>query len=300
MAGDSQHGTIRRKLIEFLEPALPGIEVEVGTAERWQRMCLRFRHPSFEELLPEQRFRQVLAAIPQDYHQQHLQGAVWFEMAPGETEDDLLKAPRSEDLADREAAIAGTLFACGFFEALSKAMGESPIESCTGRFVAGEAAEVMVETHVREDHIHLYGFIDAVERDWFRLLTTVQGVGAKVALGLLTVLSPDELVQAIAAADKAAVTQAPGVGPKLAARILNELKDKVGAIALAEVAAAGTWPGGPVSDAASALVNLGYQPTQALGAVSRAAVRLGEGADVEALIRGGLSEMAPVDARGSV
>ena len=177
---------------------------------------------------------------------------------------------------------------------------------CSGRTLgflgAGEAAEVMVETHVREDHIHLYGFIDAVERDWFRLLTTVQGVGAKVALALLTVLSSDELVQAIAAADKAVITQAPGVGPKLAARILNELKDKVGAIALAEVAdgqpAAG--PGGAVSDAASALVNLGYQPSQALGAVSRAAGRLGEGADVEALIRGGLSEMAPADARGSV
>ena len=171
-----------------------------------------------------------------------------------------------------------------------------------GRLGAGEAAEVLVETHVREDHIHLYGFIDAVERDWFRLLTTVQGVGAKVALGLLTVLSSDELVQAIAAADKAVITQAPGVGPKLAARILNELKDKVGAIALAEVATAGAGPegpGGPVSDAASALVNLGYQPSQALGAVSRAAGRLGEDADVEALIRGGLSELAPVDARGS-
>ncbi len=171
-----------------------------------------------------------------------------------------------------------------------------------GRLGAGEAAEVMVETHVREDHIHLYGFIDAVERDWFRLLITVQGVGAKVALGLLTVLSSDELVQAIAAADKAVITQAPGVGPKLAARILNELKDKVGAIALA-VAPDGqpaAGPGGPVSDAASALVNLGYQPSQALGAVSRAAGRLGEDADVEALIRGGLSELAPVEARGSV
>jgi hypothetical protein len=87
-------------------------------------------------LLPEQRFRHVLAAIPQDYHKKHLQGAVWFELAPGETEDDLLKAPRSEDLADREAAIAGELFACGFFEALAKEMGESPIESCTGRFAA--------------------------------------------------------------------------------------------------------------------------------------------------------------------
>ncbi|MCH7936066.1 MAG: Holliday junction branch migration protein RuvA [Proteobacteria bacterium] len=177
-----------------------------------------------------------------------------------------------------------------------------------GRLGVGEGAEVMVETHVREDHIHLYGFIDAVERDWFRLLTTVQGVGAKVTLGLLTVLSPDELVQAIAAADKAAITQASGVGPKLATRILSELKDKVGTVALAvapggQPAAAGAGPGGPgglVSDAASALVNLGYQPFQALSAVSRAAGRLGEGADVEALIRGGLSELAPVDARGSV
>ena len=180
---------------------------------------------------------------------------------------------------------------------------------CSGRTLrrlgAGEVAEVMVETHVREDHIHLYGFIDAVERDWFRLLTTVQGVGAKVALGLLTVLSSDELVQAIAAADKAVITQTPGVGPKLAARILNELKDKVGTIALAvapggQPAAGPEGPGGVVSDAASALVNLGYQPSQALSAVSRAAGRLGEGADVEALIRGGLSELAPVDARGSV
>lgn len=180
---------------------------------------------------------------------------------------------------------------------------------CSGRTLrrlgAGEVAEVMVETHVREDHIHLYGFIDAVERDWFRLLTTVQGVGAKVALGLLTVLSSDELVQAIAAADKAVITQTPGVGPKLAARILNELKDKVGTIALAvapggQPAAGPEGPGGTMSDAASALVNLGYQPSQALSAVSRAAGRLGEGADVEALIRGGLSELAPVDARGSV
>lgn len=180
-----------------------------------------------------------------------------------------------------------------------------------GRLGVGEGAEVMVETHVREDHIHLYGFIDAVERDWFRLLTTVQGVGAKVTLGLLTVLSPDELVQAIAAADKAAITQAPGVGPKLATRILSELKDKVGTVAFAvapggQPAAAGAGPEGPggaggaVSDAASALVNLGYQPFQALSAVSRAAGRLGEGADVEALIRGGLSELAPIDARGSV
>ena len=183
---------------------------------------------------------------------------------------------------------------------------------CSGRTLrrlgAGEAAEVMVETHVREDHIHLYGFIDAVERDWFRLLTTVQGVGAKVALGLLSVLAPDALVQAVAAQDKAVITQAPGVGPKLVARILSELKDKVGSIALgpgAGGAPGGVAPGdidaggGAVADAASALVNLGYQPSHALGAVSRAAGKLGQDAAVEVLIRAGLSELAPVDVKGS-
>ena len=111
---------------------------------------------------------------------------------------------------------------------------------CSGRTLArlavGEAAVLEVETHVREDHIHLYGFIDAGERDWFRLLTTVQGVGAKVGLGILGVLSPDELLQAIAAADKGAFTRAPGVGPKLGTRIVSELKDKAGAVALGDAA----------------------------------------------------------------
>ena len=177
-----------------------------------------------------------------------------------------------------------------------------------GRLAEGEVAEIMVETHVREDHIHLYGFTDAVERDWFRLLTTVQGVGVKVALGILTVLRTDELTQAVAAADKGTISRAPGVGPKLATRILSELKDKVGSIALAAVpgavSAAEFVPGsggagGPLGDAASALVNLGYNPSQALGAVSRAQGRLGEDASVEALIRGGLGELAPADVRGS-
>lgn len=176
-----------------------------------------------------------------------------------------------------------------------------------GRLDSGEAAELLIETHVREDHIHLYGFFDAAERDWFRLLTTVQGVGVKVGLGMLTVLGPDELLHAVAAADKAMITQAPGVGPKLATRILNELKDKVGAMAPAPAGlgtgGAGPMPmaagvaAGPVADATSALVNLGYRPSQALAAVSRAAGRLGEDAGVEALIRGGLSELAPIDAR---
>jgi len=177
-----------------------------------------------------------------------------------------------------------------------------------GRLAVGEAAEVLVETHVREDHIHLYGFFDALERDWFKLLTTVQGVGVKVALAMLTVLSPDQLVQAIAAADKGMITQTPGVGPKLATRILSELKDKVGSIALgpgAGGAPGGVAPadidagGGAVADAASALVNLGYQPSHALGAVSRAAGKLGQDAAVEVLIRAGLSELAPVDVKGS-
>ncbi len=165
-----------------------------------------------------------------------------------------------------------------------------------GRMAVGEAVSLLIETHVREDHIHLYGFTDAMERDWFRLLTTVQGVGAKVGLGILTVLMPDELVQAIAAADRAAVMRASGVGAKLASRVLSELKDKVGALALGPVAAspgAGDGGGlrGPAADAVSALVNLGYTPSEALRAVSQAGGRLGSDAAVEVLIQAGLVEL---------
>src|SRR6185312_9648087 len=94
----------------------------------------------------------------------------------------------------------------------------------------GGAARLLIETHVREDHIHLYGFADTAERDWFRILTTVQGVGAKVGLAILSVLSPDQVATAIAAGDKAMLARAEGVGPKLAGRIASELKDKVGGI----------------------------------------------------------------------
>src|SRR5438552_224459 len=97
----------------------------------------------------------------------------------------------------------------------------------------GGPARLLIETHVREDHIHLYGFIDAVERDWFRLLTTVQGVGARLALALLSALSPDQLALAILSQDKATLARADGVGPRLAARIANELRDKVGGLATA-------------------------------------------------------------------
>lgn len=167
------------------------------------------------------------------------------------------------------------------------------------RLALGEAATLTIDTHVGEDHIRLYGFVENGERDWFRLLMGVQGVGAKVALAVLSALSPDDLIRAVAAQDKKMLSRANGVGPKLAARIVAELKDKAGAFALGAAAAA-SGPGaasggfaGPTADAVSALVNLGYAPTDALGAVARAAEILGAAAPVEALIRAGLTELAP-------
>jgi Holliday junction DNA helicase RuvA len=158
----------------------------------------------------------------------------------------------------------------------------------------GESIRLLVETHVREDHIHLYGFADEAERGWFRLLTTVQGVGAKLALSILGVLTPDALATAIMAQDRAALARADGVGPKLAQRIANELKEKVGGIALGAAAASAPVPApqGAAADAISALVNLGYSRTDAFGAVREAARRLGEEARIDALIRAGLQELA--------
>jgi holliday junction DNA helicase RuvA len=156
---------------------------------------------------------------------------------------------------------------------------------------------LLIETHVREDHIHLYGFIDTAERDWFRLLTTVQGVGAKVALAILSAVPPDDLTLAIVAQDKAMLARAEGVGPKLAARIVNELRDKVGGLALAATNATSPAPQaandpGATGDAVSALVNLGYRRAEAFGAVAAASRRLGGEAKVDALIRAGLQELA--------
>lgn len=153
----------------------------------------------------------------------------------------------------------------------------------------GEPLRLLIETHVREDHIHLYGFADEAEREWFRLLTTVQGVGAKIALALLSALAPEQLATAIAAQDRAALTEAEGVGPKLAQRIVNELKDKAGALSLGPTLAA---PKGAASEAVSALVNLGYPRGDAYGAVSEAARALGANASLDALIRSGLKELA--------
>jgi Holliday junction DNA helicase RuvA len=164
---------------------------------------------------------------------------------------------------------------------------------------AGEPAELSIETHVREDMIRLYGFRSDAEREWFRLLQTVQGVGARVALGVLSALEPEALANAIATGDKTAISRAPGVGPRLAARVAAELKDKAPAfapmdpslIALADAVGAGAAPQ-PVADAISALVNLGYPQVQAATAVAAALKSAGDEAEARVLIRLGLRELA--------
>jgi Holliday junction DNA helicase RuvA len=155
------------------------------------------------------------------------------------------------------------------------------------------AAKVLIETHVREDAIVLYGFAESTERDWFRLLTTVQGVGGRVALAILSAMSPRDLIGAIAAGDKASLTRAQGVGPRLAIRLLTELKDKTGTmptstgVSYRPIAAATT-----ADDALSALVNLGYRRPEAQQAVARVFERLGEAATLDALIRDSLRELS--------
>ena len=163
----------------------------------------------------------------------------------------------------------------------------------------GEAATLSIETHVREDMIRLYGFRSDAEREWFRMLQTVQGVGSKVALGILSVMEPGQLATAIATGDKAIVARVPGVGPKLAARIVAELKDRAPAfgsvdpalIRLTDAVEDRSAPQ-PVSDAVSALVNLGYPQIQASAAIAAAMKNAGDGAEAKTLIRLGLRELA--------
>ena len=164
---------------------------------------------------------------------------------------------------------------------------------------AGEAVDLAIETHVREDQIRLFGFLSAGEREWFRLLQTVQGVGTKVALAILSTLKPADLATAIAMRDKAMITRAPGVGPKVAERIVTELKDKSPALTAVDPAVVRLSGAvedkrapGPVADAVSALVNLGYDQPQAVAAIAAASRSAGEGADVATLIRQGLKELA--------
>ena len=155
------------------------------------------------------------------------------------------------------------------------------------------SAKVLVETHVREDAILLYGFADSAERDWFRLLTTVQGVGGRVALSVLSALSPRDLIGAIAAGDKASLTRAPGVGARLAVRLLTELRDKAGAMPSSPgIAMPASRTMGPADDAISALVNLGYRRTEVQPVVTKVAERLGDGANLDTLIRESLRDLA--------
>jgi Holliday junction DNA helicase RuvA len=163
----------------------------------------------------------------------------------------------------------------------------------------GEAVTLSIETHVREDQIRLFGFRSDGEREWFRLLQTVQGVGTKVALSVLSTLKPADLANAIAMRDKGMVARTPGVGPKVAERIVTELKDKApayadvdpGVIRLSGAVEERRAPR-PVADAVSALINLGYGQPQATAAIAAATRSAGEGADTAQLIRLGLRELA--------
>lgn len=203
------------------------------------------------------------------------------------------------------AKLTGMLDTVGEDRAIVDVAGVGYLVYCSARTLAnlpgaGDPVVLLIETHVREDHIHLYGFADSAERDWFRLLSTVQGVGARMALAILSALPPAELVRAIAAQDEATLTRPSGVGPKLAARIVAELKDKAGQIFLGPVVA---LPGGrsadaeaqipiPYDDAISALVNLGYQRAEAFGAVAGVTRELGADAPLEDVIKAGLRELA--------
>jgi holliday junction DNA helicase RuvA len=159
----------------------------------------------------------------------------------------------------------------------------------------GEAVDLLIETQVREESITLYGFLSPAERAWFRLLQTVQGVGARVALAILGVLAPDQLAAAVASQDKSALTRASGVGPRLAGRIVSELHARAG-----ELPAGAPWLApapaaaapGAAGDAFSALVNLGYGRSEAHAAIAKAHATLGPEAGVDALIRASLAELA--------
>jgi len=160
----------------------------------------------------------------------------------------------------------------------------------------GGSVSLSIDTHVREDHIHLYGFLEPRERDWFGILQTIQGIGPRVALAILSALGPDELAGAIAVQDAARLTQAQGVGGKLAKRIVSEIKDRVPVAAvitaLTPTGATSTGSGGLQGDAVSALINLGYRRSDAYTAVAAASHRLGPEVGVEELVRGSLQELS--------
>ncbi len=200
--------------------------------------------------------------------------------------------------------LKGTIDSIGDDFVIIDVHGVGYVVQCSSRTLqnlpsSGEALSMAIETQVREDAIRLFGFSSDQERDWFRILLTVQGVGAKVALAILSVLIPSQLANAIALQDKAAVSQAPGVGPKLAARIVAELKDKAPAFATVDLSAIklsgdvlDKRAPQPLQDAVSALVNLGYGQPQASSAIAAAAKALGDTTDTATLIRRGLKELS--------
>ncbi|AJC80986.1 UNVERIFIED_ORG: Holliday junction DNA helicase RuvA [Rhizobium etli] len=199
--------------------------------------------------------------------------------------------------------LKGTIDEIGEDYVLVDVHGVCYVAYCSARTLsklgsAGEACVLFIETYVREDQLKLFGFTTALEREWFNLLQSVQGVGAKVALAVLSTLTPGELANAIALQDRAAVSRAPGVGPKVAMRLVTELKNRAPAfageainIALKQELGEGV-AAAPVADAVSALTNLGYSRDQAANAVAAAMKTAGEGADSAKLIRLGLKELA--------
>ena len=197
--------------------------------------------------------------------------------------------------------LTGTIDSQGIDFVILDVGGVGYLVHCSSRTLsalpsAGEPFSLQIDTHVREDMIRLYGFGTEAEREWFRLLQSVQGVGAKVALAILGILTTRDLALAVAGGDKTAVARAPGVGPKLAARIVAELKDKGPGGAVDVPVIPGHDPASPlprnVEDAASALVNLGYGRPQAASAVTAAAAALGAEAATAALIRHGLKTLS--------
>ena len=195
------------------------------------------------------------------------------------------------------AKLTGRLDSVGADAAVIDVGGVGYLVGASSRTLAalppvGEATTLFTELLVGEDFQRLVGFARADERDWFRLLTAVQGVGARVALAILSVLEPADLSRAIAAQDKASVARANGVGPKLAERIVRELKDKAGGIVLGPAAAAQAAPTGAAADAVSALLNLGFRPAEASAAVASAEEELGAGATLDALVRLALRKAA--------
>jgi len=195
------------------------------------------------------------------------------------------------------AHLKGRLESTGIDYAVIDVNGVGYLVGASARTLAalgprGEAATLFTEMLVAEDSIRLVGFARPDERDWFRLLTAVPGVGARVALAILSALEPAELSRAVMSQDKATVARANGVGPKLAERIVRELKDKVGGVALGPAAAAQVVPPGAAADAVSALLNLGFRPPEAASAVAAAEEELGSDASLDRLVRLALRKAA--------